>query len=225
MTYDVAYRHAQALDPSALTTVTATLHAIDRAVTDCRRAGGDPDHDAAIRLLSHHLGSVADLDQAGASALRLECTAAIVAIRRSPVLPMLAARGVDYDADAKRLFHAEGRRALHRLARALGLESDRYDVRSNQAGPAISGEVTLHGDTVWAQLSLGLTRGREFLFRRVAGRGDHVGGRNHWASIDELMAPDRLAARITTALGIEPARRIAAHAAEPLLFAREGAPA
>ena len=39
MNYDVAMRHQQALDPSALTTMAATLHAIGAAITDCRNAG------------------------------------------------------------------------------------------------------------------------------------------------------------------------------------------
>lgn len=215
MTYDVAYRHAQALDPSALTTVTTTLHALARAVEDCRRAGGDADADPAIRLLARHLATVASAGEPDDAALRRACLEAMAAIRRRPVLPMLAMLGVAYDEDAKRLFHAEGCRALQRLADALGLDRGTYALRSCLAGPALSGEVTLHGEAVWVQLSIGLTRGRELLFRRVAGRGDHVGGRNHWGSIDELMAPGRLAARITAALALAPAQ----HRAEQLLLA------
>ena len=39
MPYDVAFRHQQALDPSALVTIGASLHAITRAIDDCRNAG------------------------------------------------------------------------------------------------------------------------------------------------------------------------------------------
>ncbi len=38
--------------------------------------------------------------------------------------------------------------------------------------------------------------GPEVLYRRVRGRDDHCGDRNHWASVNDLMAPDRLAARL-----------------------------
>ena len=41
MTYDVPFRHMQAIDPSSLTTITATLHALNRAMEDCRIAGVD----------------------------------------------------------------------------------------------------------------------------------------------------------------------------------------
>src|SRR3546814_15181352 len=34
------------------------------------------------------------------------------------------------------------------------------------------------------------------MFRRVAGRRDYCGDRNHWAAIGELLEPDRLAVRI-----------------------------
>ena len=61
----------------------------------------------------------------------------------------------------------------------------------------VSGEVTLHGEEVYVQLSLGsLGRGNEIMFRRVAGRKDYCGDRNHWADIAELMAPDTFAVRI-----------------------------
>lgn len=207
MIYDVTYRHVQALDPSALSTITTTLHAIGRAVEDCRRAGGDPDNDAAVRLLSRHLGSVAGIGDSEAAILRRECIEAIASIRRRPVLPLLAAHGVAHDGDAKRLFHAEGHRALQRLAEALELPRTSFELRSSPGGLAISGEVTLHGEAVWVQLSIDRGPGRELLFRRVAGRRDHVGGRNHWASIDELMTPDRLAARIAGALDFAAAAR------------------
>lgn len=42
MIYDVPFRYQQALDPSALTNVLTTLHAITKGVEDCRHAGVDP---------------------------------------------------------------------------------------------------------------------------------------------------------------------------------------
>src|SRR3546814_8217858 len=76
-------------------------------------------------------------------------------LRSKPALRTLALRGVAYDEPAKRLFHTEGRAALQVLAKALALGSGSFDVRSNKAGPAVSGEVTLHAEMLWAQLSLG----------------------------------------------------------------------
>ena len=113
------------------------------------------------------------------------------------MLKTLALRGVAYDEPAKRLFHSEGRSAMRRLAEALGLKEGSFDVRSNKAGPAVSGEITLHGETLWVQLSLGpFGPDREVCFRKVRDRQDHIGERNHWASVRELVEPDRFAARI-----------------------------
>jgi hypothetical protein len=129
----------------------------------------------------------------------------IAEIRRHPVLRTLACRGVAYDEAAKRTFHSEGRIAMRRLAEVLGLEADSYEVRSNKGGPAVSGEVTLHGEEVYVQLSLGaMGVGREILFRRCRGRKDYTGERNHFASIAELLAPDRFADRLRRELALSP---------------------
>ena len=121
MHYDVAMRHQQALDPSALTTMAATLHAIGAAITDCRNAGKDPEIDAAVILLARHLGTVCER-RPDDMALRRNCLDQIAEIRRHPVLRTLACRGVAYDEAAKRTFHSEGRIAMRRLAEALGLD-------------------------------------------------------------------------------------------------------
>ncbi len=203
MSYDVAFRHQQALDPSALITIGATLHAIREAVKDCRNAGKNDETDPAVVLLARHLGVVASADRPTNPELRRSCMDAVADIRRHPALLVLARRGVAYDEAAKALFHADGRRAMRRLADALGLARGDYDIRSNKGGIAVSGEVTLHGDEIYVQLGLGcMGADREILFRRVRGRQDFTGDRNRWASIQELLAPDRFAARISRELVI-----------------------
>jgi hypothetical protein len=72
-----------------------------------------------------------------------------------------------------------------------------FDIRSNKAGPAVSGEITLHADMLWVQFSLGpFGPDREVCFRKVRDRQDHIGERNYWASVRELVEPDRFAERI-----------------------------
>lgn len=202
MSYDVAFRYAQALDPSALTTISTTLHAIEAAITDCRNAGIDAETDPAVILLARYLTQVC-IDRPADAELRRECMARIADLRNRPMLKTLALRGVAYDEPAKRLFHSEGRAALRRLAEALGLDGGSFDIRSNKAGPAVSGEITLHGETLWVQLSLGpFGPDREVCFRKVRDRHDHIGERNHWASVRELVEPDRFAARIRRDLNL-----------------------
>lgn len=203
MTYDVAYRHSQALDPSSLDTIAACLHAIQAAAKDCRNAGASFESDPAVVLLAQHLGSVASRAYPDAAGLKQLCAEASAAIQAQPTLVTLAQRGVAYDDDAKRLFHVEARRALKRLAHDLGLATDAYDLRVNPGGPAVSGEVTLHADRVYVQVSIGGFGPGEILFRSVRGRRDYTGGQNHWARIDELLEPDRFAERIARVVGLE----------------------
>ena len=101
---------------------------------------------------------------------------------------------VAYDAEAKRLFHSRAKSQLRRIATALGLEPGSYDLRSNHAGIAVSGEITLHGDRLYVQVSqsaMGHHSG--VLFRTCEGRKDYVGGPNNFASLDLLNRPDELA--------------------------------
>lgn len=209
MSYDTAFRYSQALDPSALVLIGTTLHAIQAAITDCRNAGLDFESDPAVVLLARHLGTVC-AGRAPAADLRRDCIARIADLRNRPALKTLAYRGVAHDEPAKRLFHSEGRTAMRRLADALELDEGSFDIRSNKGGPAVSGEVTLHGEDVWVQLSLGLFGpGREVCFRKVRGRGDHLGDRNLWASVRELVDPERFAVRIRRELRLPETARAA----------------
>ena len=106
-------------------------------------------------------------------------------------------RPVAYDAAAKRLFHSRARSQLRRLATTLGLAPGSYDLRSNPAGIAVSGEITLHTDRLYVQASrsvMGHDSG--ILFRTCKGRKDYVGGPNNFASLDLLNRPEELARRI-----------------------------
>jgi hypothetical protein len=94
---------------------------------------------------------------------------------------------VAYDADAKRRFHREARQRLRELAEALGLDPDARDLRSNEGGIAVSGEITLHADRLYVQVSQPATRADTgILFRTCEGRRDYTGGRNNFASLDLL---------------------------------------
>lgn len=215
MAYDIAHRFQQAVDPSGLTTLPACLHALVAAIKDCRNAGKPDDADPAVILLARHLGAVANAMGEQDSSLRRACMNHIADLRGKPTLVVLAHKGVAYDELAKRQFHSDGRKALKRLADALGLPDGSYDLRSNKAGIAVSGEVMLHGEEIYVQLSIScMGPGREIMFRRVTGRKDYCGDRNHFADIAELMAPDQFAARIRRELHLPdpdtvPARLVA----------------
>ena len=119
---------------------------------------------------------------------------------------------VAYDPERKQLFHARVRRQLRNLAAALCLSARDYDLRSNPGGIAVSGEVTLHADHLYVQVSQPATGSDSgILFRTCRGRKDYEGGRNNFASLDLLNDPDALARRIMGLVSVEPTSR----AAEP----------
>lgn len=106
---------------------------------------------------------------------------------------------VAYDDTRKRAFHRLARRQLGLLAKALDLPSGSFDLRSNLAGIAVSGEITLHGEHIYVQTSQpfgGFDTG--ILIRICKGRKDYVGGPNNFASLDLLHDPEKLACIVQT---------------------------
>jgi len=103
-------------------------------------------------------------------------------------------KSVAYDGDAKRKFHDHAQRQLRKLAAALGLTMGGYDLRSNRAGIAVSGEITLHAEHLYVQVSQPAFGGNTgILFRSCEGRKDYLGGPNSFASLDLLHEPGALA--------------------------------
>ncbi len=101
-----------------------------------------------------------------------------------------------YNARAKEYFHREGKKTLREVAKRLGLVPGSFEVRSNQGGVAVCGEVVLHSDSLYINLSAeGHPSNRTFWFRRVSGRPAKRGeryfsGPNHHMSFGELMDLD-----------------------------------
>ncbi len=109
-------------------------------------------------------------------------------------------KSVAYNGAAKRLFHTQARRQLKKLADVLGLPPDGFDLRSNKAGIAVSGEITLHADHLYVQVCQPATGSDTgVLFRTCRDRKDYVGGPNNFASLHLLHRPEELARRIKEA--------------------------
>lgn len=94
--------------------------------------------------------------------------------------------------ERKLSLHRSTAAALRKLAAALELPKGSYEIRSNKAGPACSGEVTLHGDAIYVQAG-GLMG---VLVRTVKSRKDCSGGANHFFDPGELLNPTRFAEKI-----------------------------
>jgi hypothetical protein len=219
MIYDVPFRHQQALDPSALDTVLATVHAINKGIEDCRTAGLDPNSDPAITLLTRHLADVTS-NRAGDATLRGACSRRIAELQRFPALLALSIRGVAFDQAAKDRFHADARKAMGHLARLLLLGEDAYKVTSNPGDISISGDVTLQTADLEVAVSVGPAHeGHEVSYH--AKRGPLARTQKRHAAILELLRPAGFAARLRRELQLE-AEPPVAELAEPDLLAASG---
>ena len=106
-----------------------------------------------------------------------------------------------YEPDRKRRFHTVARARLRRLAAELGFPPASFDLRSNQGGMAVSGEITLHHEHVYVQVCQPATRADTgILIRTCEGRRDYTGGRNHFAPLSVLDDIPALAARVRTVM-------------------------
>ena len=110
-----------------------------------------------------------------------------------------------YNPEAKQRFHTAARARLRELADYLGFAPDAFDLRCNAGGVAVSGEITLHCDTVYIQVSqssLGPENG--ILIRTCEGRRDYTGGRNHFAPLRLLDDTPALAAEVRAVMARRP---------------------
>jgi hypothetical protein len=106
-----------------------------------------------------------------------------------------------FDPAHKTAFHRAARHRLKALTGAMGWSAGSYDLRSNLAGIAVSGEITLHHETVYIQVSqsaLGCAHG--ILIRSCEGRRDYTGGPNHHAPLALLDDIPALRLRVQTVL-------------------------
>jgi hypothetical protein len=112
-----------------------------------------------------------------------------------------------YEPDRKRRFHTAARARLRRLAVELGFPPASFDLRSNQGGIAVSGEITLHHERVYVQVCQPATRADSgILIRTCEGRRDYTGGPNHFAPLSMLDDMPALAARVRMVMATHSSR-------------------
>jgi hypothetical protein len=113
-----------------------------------------------------------------------------------PAMPTLLTRKDNGYTDAaqerKLTAHKSSMALMRKLATGLGLVKGTFDVRSNKAGIACPGEVTLHGERIYVQI--GGYGG--ILARRCKGRKDYTGEANHFYPEESLLNPENFAARL-----------------------------
>jgi len=119
-----------------------------------------------------------------------------VAISKANVdlmIDMWENRRIVYDEELKASAHQLAKRWLRQFAKTtLGCESHDFVVRSNKAGIAVSGEVTLHVNRVPAHLEgiyiqINQSPCGTVLYRTCKNAADYVGGINNWSSLREFV--------------------------------------
>lgn len=112
-------------------------------------------------------------------------------------------RSCAYDEQHKRRFHTTARSRLKQLAAELNLPSGCFDLRSNKAGIAVSGDITLHHDCAYIQVGqFGLSSSHGILIRTCKGRTDYIGGANHLVALGLLDDIPALAAAVRAITGV-----------------------
>lgn len=209
MLYDTLYRHNQALSPSGLETVPAALHALNAAVEDCRRAGKSIAQDAAIILLIRNLADSAEKSAPSTNDLRLRCVADRAGVIAAPALLDIAGNSVGGDYPAKRTFHYEARRALSRLAEAIGLDPDAARINSALGADHDDGTTELcHADIGIRVVPRSFLPDSEISFNRCV--NGEPAGKVHLAPIAELLDAPAFSLRLDATVGTLGSLRLAA---------------
>jgi hypothetical protein len=101
----------------------------------------------------------------------------------------------------KRLFLRVAKQILQELANRMGWEKGTYDLRTNPAGIAVSGEVTLHGEGLYVDFGQS-SIGPMFMYRSCKGRKDYTGGVNRWLNWEDLRDMDNVARLLKDATSV-----------------------
>ena len=117
-------------------------------------------------------------------------------------LSYLLSQPIGYNGHAKAMFHRRARSALKSVVNYLGLSPDQYALRSNRGGVAVSGEVVLHADSFYIQVSQStMGRGADVLYRRCQGRRDFHGMANNYCSAALLENTRAFSQRLSQLVG------------------------
>jgi hypothetical protein len=110
-----------------------------------------------------------------------------------------AMKTVSYNAERKKKFHQLGRYVLQQLVAELQFTAGSYEIRHNQAGLAVSGEIILHHDNLYVQFSQSAVAGC-FMWRTCKSRRDYTGDMNIWATWERLRDLPALAKEMHAAI-------------------------
>lgn len=100
---------------------------------------------------------------------------------------------LSYNEENKEFFMRKGKALLKEVAQVMGLTPEQYEVRTNRGGIAVSGEVTLHADHVYFQLSQSVIGDAAQLVRGCRNQKDYSGYANAFLPVSILKNVAKLA--------------------------------
>lgn len=114
------------------------------------------------------------------------------------ITPALLASDINGYTDAgqakKDAFHRAAKKFLIKLAPQILTLGE---ISSNKGGIAVSGEITLHGESIYIQISEScMHRGPSIMYRTCKGFDDYCGGQNHFVKMSDLTDPSQMDAFI-----------------------------
>lgn len=103
---------------------------------------------------------------------------------------LVRSTNLSYNEEPKAEFHRLAKKVAKDVAKELDLAKGAFEVRSNMAGIAVSGEVTLHAYNVYIQFDQSFIQG-QFMYRHCDGLKDYSGGVNRWMNWGDLLNWDK----------------------------------
>lgn len=95
----------------------------------------------------------------------------------------------EYNDTAKAVFHRDAKIFLKSVAVQLGLSSSQFDLRNNKAGHGVSGEITMHSDNLYIQVSWhGSSNCARVMYRTCDHRKDYSGHTNRFVLLRNLVS-------------------------------------
>jgi hypothetical protein len=91
-----------------------------------------------------------------------------------------------HNEDGKKEFHKEAKKVLKKVAKLLSIPTSDYNLSSNKGGVAVSGEVTLHTNSLYLQISQSMGKAN-VLYRSCNGQKDYSGGSNNYLDINTIL--------------------------------------
>lgn len=112
-------------------------------------------------------------------------------------------KSCSYDEQQKKTLSYDGAFKAEEARRRTQSATRQLRCRSNKAGMAVSGEVTLHHACAYIQVGqFGFASGHGILIRTCKGRKDYIGGPNHFVDLTMLDDISALAAAVRAITGI-----------------------